>query len=349
MIKRLALLILLFLPFTFAQMQDTLEEGEVQTYTLNGFEYNVIFIILDDNELTARFNINGQLTPQMHEDQTVDLANGARFEILELLSNEGGDVTQDLAEFRIWYCGDNTCSTEEGCSVCAADCGCTTNEFCEGNRCNPIRCGDDVCSADENCEEDNCCDGTETDMDTIENCGGCNIECENYEKCSKRACVTYCGNTVCEPEEQQSCRKDCGYCSDKICQSYEKKTCADCAPKPLPVPTPPLPKDQCTSSDDCTDNNPCTKDRCDGLPKKCAYGKQEGCIDGTNCISRNNVAMVNGLASYCDENKWITRKVESSPCTTNNECLSNACKNDTCYVQRKFIEHVFNWFRKILK
>ncbi len=79
---------------------DTLEEGQTKTYTINGKEYEVTALIIDDTTSTAtvKMKVNGQVTRKMKEDQT-DKVAGVEIGVRSLLGNEAGDVTQDLVEF----------------------------------------------------------------------------------------------------------------------------------------------------------------------------------------------------------------------------------------------------------
>lgn len=357
-------------PFVLATFSETLEEGASELYTIGPHQYNVLVLIIDDNQHKVKFRINEELTPFMSAHETFVLADGAILEPLEINTPNCGDVTCDTVSFSIRNCGDNTCDANEGCGSCSSDCSCNAYQYCQDNTCHPIQCGDDICSEGESCNEDSCCDGEDTDLSTIENCGRCANRCDpDTERCKNQACVGFCGNNICEEdeedscledcgycgdntctsEEQKTCREDCGFCGDSICQAYEKKTCTDCVPKIKPKPQPTKPKDQCHTQSDCSDNNPCTPDNCEGTPKICTFGKQNGCIVETQCVESGKIAQVNGVASYCNSNEWQNRKEEAQPCSTNAECLSNDCKNNKCYTYRTFIQKVVRWFNTILQ
>jgi hypothetical protein len=81
-------------------VQDTLEEGESKTYTVNGLDYDVeVIIITDTGTSQVKFKINGEVTDAMVETETYRLSDGTEIGVKEILANEAGDVTQDLVEF----------------------------------------------------------------------------------------------------------------------------------------------------------------------------------------------------------------------------------------------------------
>jgi hypothetical protein len=82
-------------------VSDTLEEGQTKTYSIEGKDYEVTALIIDDTTSTAsvKLKINGEVTRKLLEDQTDKLSDGLEVGIRNLLGNEAGDVTQDLVEF----------------------------------------------------------------------------------------------------------------------------------------------------------------------------------------------------------------------------------------------------------
>ena len=57
-------------------------------------------------------------------------------------------------------CGDGTCSGDEDCENCAADCGCSTNEQCSSGTCQTF-CGNGVCDGGE--DENSCIEDCKVD------------------------------------------------------------------------------------------------------------------------------------------------------------------------------------------
>ncbi|MDP7323482.1 MAG: hypothetical protein QF632_01835 [Candidatus Woesearchaeota archaeon] len=82
-------------------VSDTLEEGQTKTYVVDGKDYEVTALIIDDTTSTpaVKLKINGEVTRKLKEDQTDTLSDGIEVGIRNILGNEAGDVTQDLVEF----------------------------------------------------------------------------------------------------------------------------------------------------------------------------------------------------------------------------------------------------------
>jgi len=81
-------------------VQDTMEEGETKTYTINGNDYEVTAsTITDTAPFKAKFVINGETTDALEATQTATLADKTQLGIKEILPNEAGDVTADIVEF----------------------------------------------------------------------------------------------------------------------------------------------------------------------------------------------------------------------------------------------------------
>ncbi|HLC72887.1 MAG TPA: hypothetical protein VJH37_04880 [Candidatus Nanoarchaeia archaeon] len=325
----LSLLCIIFLislfTVTATPFTTTMEEGEEDTFTLGETSYAIeVMIIEDATPATVTFRINGQVTPQMIENQQFYLTNGVLLTILEILLNEAGEagsgdlVTLSLSE----YCGDNICSSVETCSSCALDCGCQNNYYCSNsNSCEPIECGDDICSDGETCSEDSCCDGHEMNLVTNNaNCGTCNTVCKRSEQCIASVCTS-----TDKPNETS--------------EKSEKKIIEK--PKDL---------DQCKTPAQCDDSNPCTIDSCTGIPKKCFASKQEGCVHGTICLAQTTTIILENISYYCSiDNKLEPQKDEGQACVRDYVCQSGMCREGVCYVQRlTFFETLLNWFKYFL-
>jgi hypothetical protein len=80
-------------------LKPTLEEGETATYTIDGVEYEVTALIIDDTGGKVKFKINGEVTDSMQTAGVYETEDGTLIGVRELLPNEAGDVTQDLVEF----------------------------------------------------------------------------------------------------------------------------------------------------------------------------------------------------------------------------------------------------------
>ncbi|MCK4521538.1 MAG: hypothetical protein KAU20_03110, partial [Nanoarchaeota archaeon] len=81
-------------------LKPTLEEGETATYTINGVEYEVTALIIQDTgDEKVKMKVNGEVTDSLDEGDIYELADGTLIGIREVLPNEAGDVTQDMVEF----------------------------------------------------------------------------------------------------------------------------------------------------------------------------------------------------------------------------------------------------------
>ncbi len=87
------------LEFMRGALKPTLEEGETATYTIDGKEYEVTALIIDDTNSKVKFKINGEVTDSMEKGDVYQLADGVNIGAREILPNEAGDVTQDMVEF----------------------------------------------------------------------------------------------------------------------------------------------------------------------------------------------------------------------------------------------------------
>ncbi|MDO8556297.1 MAG: hypothetical protein Q7R96_03935 [Nanoarchaeota archaeon] len=85
---------------------DVLEEGEEKTYTVDGKDYKVeVLIIEDTSPETVTFRINGKLTDQLGEGETEVLDDGLLVGVSDLINNDAGEAgSGDIVEF---YLGAN--------------------------------------------------------------------------------------------------------------------------------------------------------------------------------------------------------------------------------------------------
>ena len=77
-----------------------LEEGEVRTFTIDGKEYEVEVLIIEDvTPATATFKINGEVTDQLIQGETEILRDGTLIGISDIILNEAGEAgAGDLVE-----------------------------------------------------------------------------------------------------------------------------------------------------------------------------------------------------------------------------------------------------------
>jgi hypothetical protein len=77
-----------------------LEEGEVRTFTIDGKEYEVeVLIIEDTTPATVTFKINGEITDQLVDGETDILKDGTLIGISDIILNEAGEAgSGDLVE-----------------------------------------------------------------------------------------------------------------------------------------------------------------------------------------------------------------------------------------------------------
>ncbi len=80
-------------------LKPTLEEGETATYTIDGKEYEVTALIIDDTNSKVKFKVNGEVTDSLQKGDVYQLTDGTNIGAREILPNEAGDVTQDMVEF----------------------------------------------------------------------------------------------------------------------------------------------------------------------------------------------------------------------------------------------------------
>ncbi len=82
---------------------DTLEEGEVKTYTVEGKDYEVEVLIVEDVQPeTVTLVVNGEVTDQLDEGETEVLEDGALIGISDIVANEAGEAgSGDIVEFYI--------------------------------------------------------------------------------------------------------------------------------------------------------------------------------------------------------------------------------------------------------
>ncbi len=79
---------------------DTLEQGQIKTYTLDGKDYEVEVTYIGGISISeVKFKINGETTDAMEEGDTYSLADDTDIGVREILEEEAGEVTADMVEF----------------------------------------------------------------------------------------------------------------------------------------------------------------------------------------------------------------------------------------------------------
>ena len=333
------------------QLPVTMEEGQEDVLDLGSQSYDVeVLIIEDTSPPTVTFKINRQITSQLFAGSSQPIHN-VILRVLEIVLNEGGEAgSGDIVTFTFEYCGDSICALNEreNCEACPRDCGCSSSQFCYGNSCRVVRCGDGLCSPHEDCKRDNCCNGASIDDFNydMQNCGNCNVRCGYQKGCIQGSCKKtgslssqekkqrspVCGNSICEKGE--NCCTDCG------CAKRDFKCIQDVC----------VNQNQCKTDQSCEDQNPCTKDQCQGFPKKCVNTPQEGCILGATCVPTKEHVVINDVDSYCsEENIWVPFKEEGVTCSADDECESNRCEENRCYVERppSGLTTFFQWMKEL--
>jgi len=229
---------------------------------------------------------------------------------------------------------------------------CDCNEECKSNVCKglcqgsgPI-CGNELCDGNENCETcpDDCgCEEPEACID--QSCTTCgNGVCENAEIGSCKKDCAWCGDGLCEKDEEGICDEDCGVCGDGTCSPNED-CCLDCGCENGLTCINNLCVEQgdCKSNIDCDDNNACTTDYCSGNPKKCSYKQKKGCEFEDKCLKYGVIREPN----YCSEDKtWKPLKEKGAECSEDYECLTEECKDATCYSPGLF-SSILLWFSNL--
>ncbi|MBW3013469.1 S-layer protein, partial [Candidatus Woesearchaeota archaeon] len=93
------------LEFLGGDVTDTLEEGEIRTYTIDGVDYEVEALIVSDTggsegRGSVKFKVNGEVTDELEDGDTDVLSDGLEIGIREILPNEAEEVAGgDLVEF----------------------------------------------------------------------------------------------------------------------------------------------------------------------------------------------------------------------------------------------------------
>ena len=141
------------------------------------------------------------------------------------------------------FCGDGSCSADENCATCPADCGsCCGNGQCEtvyseteltcpADCGSAATCGDTVCDANigetcSTCSADcgTCCGDGTCSVEYGETSDNCSADCPPAESCGNGSCSASAGETC------DSCALDCGSCcGNGSCEAQYGETSDTCA------------------------------------------------------------------------------------------------------------------------
>jgi hypothetical protein len=82
-------------------LKQTMFEGESKQYIVGDYVYNVTLVAVFDSKLKAQFEVNGERTKALSEDEIYKLADGARIQARDVLPQEAGDG-RDLVQFNFF-------------------------------------------------------------------------------------------------------------------------------------------------------------------------------------------------------------------------------------------------------
>ena len=82
-------------------LKQTLFEGESISYDVDGYVYEVKLIADFDSHLKAQFEVNGEDTGFLDEDESEKLSDGAVIQIRSIMPQEAGDG-KDLVQFNFF-------------------------------------------------------------------------------------------------------------------------------------------------------------------------------------------------------------------------------------------------------
>lgn len=92
-------------------VKPTIEEGEANTHVINGKEYEVECLTIADFKEQVKFKINGEITYSMEVGDIFTMEDGMTIGVREVMPNEAGDATQDMATY---YLGAQTMILADG-------------------------------------------------------------------------------------------------------------------------------------------------------------------------------------------------------------------------------------------
>ncbi len=82
-------------------LKQTLFEGETRNYDIAGYNYSVTLISVFDSQQKAQFEVNGERTDTLSEDESFRLSDGALIQARDIMPQEAGDG-RDLVQFNFF-------------------------------------------------------------------------------------------------------------------------------------------------------------------------------------------------------------------------------------------------------
>ncbi|MBU2561104.1 MAG: hypothetical protein KKD17_02320 [Nanoarchaeota archaeon] len=82
-------------------LKQTIYEGETKSYDVGGYVYEVHLISVFDSQLKAQFEVNGEKTDALAEDESYKLSDGAVIQVRDVLPQEAGEGA-DLVQFNLF-------------------------------------------------------------------------------------------------------------------------------------------------------------------------------------------------------------------------------------------------------
>ncbi|MBN1545016.1 hypothetical protein JW898_06165 [Candidatus Woesearchaeota archaeon] len=82
-------------------LKQTIYEGETKSYDVGGYVYEVHLISVFDSQFKAQFEVNGEKTDALSEDESYKLSDGAVIQVRDVLPQEAGEGS-DLVQFNLF-------------------------------------------------------------------------------------------------------------------------------------------------------------------------------------------------------------------------------------------------------
>jgi len=98
------LLVVLFAQIAFAEqffLKQNMYEGESKSYDVGGYVYTITLVGVFDTQLKAQFEVNGETTKALAEDESDKLSDGAVIQVRDVLPQESGDG-RDMVQFNFF-------------------------------------------------------------------------------------------------------------------------------------------------------------------------------------------------------------------------------------------------------
>lgn len=95
---------ILSLPLVFSSgfvLEQVIEEGETQNLTVDGWDFEVELVMVSDQAKKAIFELNGEKSGILSEDDSYRFSDGSSILAREILIQEGGDG-KDLVQYNLY-------------------------------------------------------------------------------------------------------------------------------------------------------------------------------------------------------------------------------------------------------